>query len=149
MRARTRAAWCLAGLALVCSGCRNDPDRKLRVGVIDTTRILQEMPQYKDLQAQIQSDKSSFLANLPDPNKKISPQEAAKVQEEAASKQRDWEKLVMDLMKTSVQKITETTAEVARQRDLDMVVINTPATNVVYYYAGQDVTLDVLLKLQK
>ena len=129
-------------------GCRSEQDRKLRVGTIDTARILTEMPQYKEVQGQIQSDESSFRAHLPDPNTRLSPQETSRLQDELQKKRRDWEKVVRDLMKQSVQKITDSTQEVSQQRDIDIVVVNT-TTDSVYFSAGQDITLDVLLKLQK
>lgn len=144
-----RLAFGMAMLSLLLSGCQKSATRedgKLRVGLINTSRILEEMPKYRDLRNNLAQERGSFMASLPENPSK---EEFDRVQKDAAKKQKDWEKRVMDTVQQSVKEISALTADVAKQKDLDLVVISTPYTNSIYYHAGQDITIDVLLKLQK
>lgn len=133
-------------LCFFAIGCGNRGDGKLRVGLIDTGRILEEMPRYRDLRNDLAKDRSSFFAHMPaNPTQ----EEMMRLQSEAEKKQKDWQKRVMETLQQAVKEIEGLTAEVAKQKDLDMVVISTPYSKTVYYHAGQDITIDVLLKLQK
>lgn len=141
----------LALTAALVAGCGGGAQKggPLRVGVLNTARIVDQDPAYKSLQLNIMSEKSSFLSALPENPEELTQDERTKFRQDSQKKQAEWQKKVMAFIQQSVKQITNVTAEVAKQRDLDMVVINTPFTNAVHYTSGQDITLDVMLKLNR
>ena len=150
-----RASLALLAL-LLCAGCEKGnpsvagtPVPKMRVARIDTVRILAEMPHYKELQSAMIEDKSEYFASLQskgDP-RKLSKEQWDELRVQAQKKRVEWQKRIVELGQSSIKDISELTAEVAKQRNLDMVVIDT--AGVVQYIDGQDVTTDVILKLKK
>lgn len=147
---KTVVATLVLAAALV-AGCGGGSSKggALRVGILNTARIVENDPAYKSLQLNIMSEKSSFLEGLPQNPEELTKEQRGKFQEDSQKKQAEWQKKVMAFIQQSVKQITSITAEVAKQRDLDMVVINTPFTNAVHYTSGQDITLDVMLKLNR
>lgn len=141
----------LAVTAALVAGCGGGSQKggTIRVGVLNTARIVDQDPAYKTLQLNIMSEKSSFLGSLPENPEQLTKEERLKFSQDSQKKQAEWQKKVMAFIQQSVKQITDVTAEVAKQRDLDMVVINTPFTNAVHYTSGQDITLDVMLKLNR
>jgi len=137
--------------AALVAGCGGGSSKggNLRVGVLNTARIVDQDPAYKTLQLNIMSEKSTFITSLPENPEGLSKEELNKFRQDSQKKQAEWQKKVMAFIQQSVKQITNVTAEVAKQRDLDMVVINTPFTNAVHYTSGQDITLDVMLKLNR
>lgn len=137
--------------AALLAGCGGGPQKggTLRVGVLNTARIVEEDPAYKSLQLSIMSEKSNFLEGLPENPDALTQDQRSKFRQDSQKKQAEWQKKVMAFIQQSVKQITDITADVAKQRDLDMVVINTPFTNAVHYTSGQDITLDVMLKLNR
>ena len=163
MKARLVTLSAAGLLALAASGCEKQapigsgartvlegPAIKLRVGKIDTTRILADMPQYKELQSAMVKDKAAYYDSMPkmDP-KKISKEGWDQLRVKAQAKQGEWQKKISDMMKESIKQITDQTAEIAKQRNLDMVVVDTPYSHTIQYIDGPDVSTDVILKLKK
>ena len=60
-----------------------------------------------------------------------------------------WQKRMDDFMEESVNLIESETQKVAKEKGLDMVVVQNPLTKTVRYTDGEDLTLDVSLELQK
>ncbi len=137
--------------AALVAGCGGGPQKggTIRVGILNTARIVENDPAYKSLQLNIMSEKTSFLEGLPENPEELTVDQRGKFRQDSQKKQAEWQKKVMAFIQQSVKQITSITAEVAKQRDLDMVVINTPFTNAVHYTSGQDITLDVMLKLNR
>ena len=140
----------VAGLSLAC-GCGGGEagDGKMRVGVLDTTRILAEMPKYKDLQSNLAREQREFQSKLPQPGADVSEAEVKHIQEEAAKKRSEFQARVNQTIQGAIKDIKELTTQVAEEKHLDLVVVSTPFNPSVHYNGGQDVTIDVLLKLQR
>ena len=148
-----KLASALALLALLGAGCEKGTsptsNGKMRVGVIDPTRILQDMPEYRDLQSSLVKERGNFLASLPKDASKLTKEKFDRVRGDAEKKQGEWQKRILEMTQVSIKQITATTAEIAKARNLDIVIVNTPATNTINFLDGQDITLDVMLKLHK
>jgi len=137
-----------AGLAGGCGG-GNAGDGKMRVGVLDTTRILAEMPKYKDLQSNLAREQRDFQSKLPQAGADVSEAEVKQIQAEAAKKRSEFQTRVNSTIQTAIKDIKDLTTQVAEEKHLDLVVVSTPFNNSVHYNGGQDVTIDVLLKLKR
>lgn len=135
-------------LAMVGCGEKSDGG-KLRVGVLDTTRILTEMPKYKDLQSNLAREQSEFQSRLPQPGAQLSEDEIKQLQKEADKKRSEFQKRVNQTIQTAIKDIRDLTTKVAQEKNLDIVVVNTPYNQSVHYHSGQDVTVDVILKLKR
>lgn len=141
----------LVAAALVTGGCGGGEagDGKMRVGVLDTTRILAEMPKYKDLQSNLAREQREFQSKLPQPGADVSEAEVKQIQEEAAKKRSEFQTRVNQTIQTAIKDIKDLTTQVAEEKHLDLVVVSTPFNPSVHYNGGQDVTIDVLLKLKR
>ena len=136
------------GLASGCGG-GGAGDGKMRVGVLDTTRILAEMPKYKDLQSSLAREQRDFMSKLPQPGADVSDAEKKQIQAEADKKRSEFQTRVNSTIQTAIKDIKDLTTQVAEEKHLDLVVVSTPFNNSVHYNGGQDVTIDVLLKLKR
>lgn len=153
------AAACLPLLLVGCgnsapvgSGARTvqeGPAIKLRVAKIDTARIMADMKEYKDLQSEMVKDKQAYYATLPKDPRSIDKAKADQMRVNAQAKQGEWQKKIADMTQTAIKQITDQTAEVAKARNLDMVVVDTPYSHTVQFIDGPDVSTDVILKLKK
>lgn len=141
----------LIGLAaLTFWGCGGQgSDGPMRVGVLDTSRILAEMPKYKDLQSNLAREQQEFQAKLPQAGENPTEAQMEALQKELTQKRSEFQKRVNQTVQTAVKDIRDLTTQVAEEKNLDMVVVSTPYTPSVHYTSGQDVTIDVLLKLKR
>ncbi len=129
----------LLGLA----GC-GDADRPLRVGVLDTIRALEEQPEVADFKLEWTEDASRMILEMESVDPK-SEQFQAQFQKSAEQ----WEKRVNQFLESTVDKVRQDAAEVARQKGLDLVILRTPYLRSVHYFDGEDITTDVVLHLKK
>lgn len=141
-----------AGLVCGCGGGQSG-DGKMRVGVLDTTRILAEMPKYKDLQSNLAREQREFQKQLesqmPQPGADISEEKKKLLQQEVNKKRSEFQTRVNQTIQTAIKDIKDLTTQVAEEKHLDLVVVSTPFNPSVHYNGGQDVTIDVLLKLKR
>lgn len=136
--------------AILLGGCGGQSgDGQMRVGVLNTARILEEMPKYKDLQANLAREQMEFQAKLPQPGADISEEQKQQLQKEYTTRRSEFQKSVNQTIETAIKDIKDLTTQVAEEKNLDMVVVNTPYSPSVYYNAGQDVTIDVLVKMKR
>ncbi|MBS2038694.1 OmpH family outer membrane protein [bacterium] len=144
----------LAGTWLA-SGCGGSSggDGKVRVGVLDTTRILEEMPKYKDLRDSLTREQIDFQRKMqdkmPQPGENVSEEQVKEIQKEVAKKRSEFQTRVNQMLQTAIKDIKDLTTQVAEEKHLDLVVVSTPFSPSVHYNGGQDVTIDVLLKLKR
>ncbi|MFN8606080.1 MAG: OmpH family outer membrane protein [Vulcanimicrobiota bacterium] len=149
-----KTLWLLLAGACLVSGCGGSAgDGKVRVGVLDTTRILEEMPKYKDLRDSLTREQIDFQRKMqdkmPQPGADVSPEQVKEIQKEVAKKRSEFQTRVNQMLQTAIKDIKDLTAQVAEEKHLDLVVVSTPFSPSVHYNGGQDVTIDVLLKLKR
>ena len=77
-----------------------------------------------------------------------SEEEAETLRKQIEKRSADWQKRVDAFMEDSIKKVEKSTAEIARERGLDIVVVDNPLTRTVKYRDGEDITLDVSVKIQ-
>lgn len=134
------------GLCLAVTGC-NSADRPLKVGVVDTARVIEERPEALDIRLDWVKNASDLYLSMAEPvGGKVD--EKALLQD-AERRSAQWEKQMQDFVNQAVAAVREHSTEVAREKGLDMVVVNNPYLSPVQYCSGEDITLDVILKMKR
>ena len=147
---RNRFLFSASLAALLVCGCQSQSgDAKLKVGVLDTARILSEMPKYRDMQGNLQREQAEFQQTLPQRGDQVSQERYKQIQASVEKRRSEWQKRVNQTLKDAIKDIRDLTAQVADEKKLDMVVVSTPFSRSVHYSSGQDVTIDVLLKMKR
>ena len=139
----------LASLALGCvclSGCGSGGgDGKLKVGTVDIMRVMEERTETRAIRLE-------WAAQAGDTYMRISQvkdsAEATKLQKEIQERSLEWQKRMDSFMEESIQLVEKEAAEIAKERGIDLVVVDNPLTRTVRYRDGEDITLDVSVKLQ-
>ena len=137
-----------AGLLLCGSGCAKRP---LKVGVVNTERIIRENPKYMELNVILSDERSKIYSQIPSNVNSMSAAQKKALQEklakDAAERSSKFDKLYNESMKGLREDIKNQAAEVAKDKDIDLVVVNTVNYPVVLYTSGDNITLDILLKM--
>jgi len=60
----------------------------------------------------------------------------------------EWQKRMDTFMEESIALVESETAIIAKERGIELVVVDNPMTKTVRYRDGEDLTLDVSMKLQ-
>ena len=142
----------VAGLGLAglvgCSG--SGP--QMKVGIVNTARIVQENPKYLDLNVLLMQERNAVYSQIPSNVRELSDSAKRKLQEklakEAAERSGQFDKLVRDFMQKLQGDIQDSAGEVARDKGIDMVIIDTPYYPTVLYSSGENITTDILLKMR-
>lgn len=147
---RKLASGALLALLMLLSGCESkEGDGKMRVGVLDTSRILAEMPKYKDLQSNVAKEQMEFQNSLPKPGEDVSEEQMKAIEKDAEKRREEFQKRVNQTIQDAIKDIRDLTNQVAAEKQLDLVIVKTPYSNSVHFFQGQDITLDVMLKMQR
>lgn len=133
----------------LAAGCGTVRKRALSVGVIDTSRIVSELPEYRDLNIDWLQERSDFFDQLPRDPRTLTPKQWEAIQKQAQERSARFDKLVRAFVEKAFDRISAATAEVAQAKDIDLVVINTPYYPSVRHYVGENLTTDILLKLRE
>ncbi|MGM9998219.1 MAG: OmpH family outer membrane protein [Candidatus Bruticola sp.] len=137
-----------AALLLAGGGCA---ERSLKVGVVNTERIIRENPKYMELNVILSDERSKFFSQIPNNVSSMSGAQKKALQEklakEAAERSSKFDKLYNESMKSLREDIKNQASEVAKDKNIDLVVVNTINYPVVLYTSGDNITLDILLKM--
>lgn len=137
-----------AVLLLGGSGCA---ERTLKVGVVNTERIIRENPKYMELNVILSDERSKLYSQIPSNVRSMSVAQKKALQEKlaknAAESSSKFDKLYNESMKGLREDIKNQASEVAKDKGIDLVVVNTVNYPVVLYTNGDNITLDILLKM--
>lgn len=145
---RKRYASFILGLAcfvvIGCNGGDKEP-QKLKVATVDIMRVLEEQPETVAIRLDWTSQRGDTAVRISELKSK---EEADALRKEIAKRSEKWQKQVDAYMEKSVKQVEKSTAEIAKERGIDLVVVDNPLTHTVKYYDGEDISLDVSVKLQ-
>lgn len=146
------AAVCLiTGSLFLGTGCTMQ--KQLKVGLVDTERIVSSNPEYMELNMILMKEREELFSQIPRNASALSADEQNKLREkvskEANERSQKFDKLYRDFIKKMRTDVQEAAKEVADQKGIDLVVINTPRVQTAYYYYGENITTDILLKQKK
>ena len=119
-------------LLLMSGGCEQ---RSLRVGVVDTERIVRENPKFMELNVVLSDERSKLYSQIPRGVLSMTGDQKKALQEklakDAAERSSKFDKLYRESM----------------DKGIDLGVVNTMNYPAVLYTSGENVTLDILLKM--
>lgn len=137
-------------LGLVClytSGCNGGSSEpaKLKVGTVDVIRIMEERPETMDIRldwAEQAGQTSIELSQVKDET------EAVALRQEIEKRSKAWQKRMDEFMEESINLVETEASALAKEKGLDIVLVDNPLTKTIRYRDGEDLTLDVSFKLQ-
>jgi hypothetical protein len=147
------AVMLMAALAafLMMAGCRGEsggdaaknPPGELKVGLIDSDRLLENYPEYKKFVDKKEKE-TLQVRNMLSTGKKLS----EKDKEYVKSTTLNYMKSEEVILKNFVERVREASSLVMAEKKLSL-VINNPGTASVIEFGGQDITSEVQAKLSQ
>jgi len=119
---------------------------KIKVATVDVVRIMEERPETVDVRLDWKAQKGDTFMRLSGVNDEA---EAAEIQEEIKKRADAWQKRMDTFMEESIELVESTATDIAKERGIQLVVVDNPMTRTVRYRDGEDITLDVNLRLQE
>lgn len=143
-----RKALALAVLvAAVTVGCGESKPRKMTVGVVDTERVVAEMPEFREMNLTWAADTGSFLSSIPRSRDELDKKKYQELNDRIAASSKVWQARSSKFYQDAWSRISSAGAVVAKERGLDMIVIDTQHLPAVQYSSGENVTTDILIQL--
>ena len=137
-------------LGFVLAGCNSGGDgttsAHMKVGTVDVMRVMEERPETMDIRLEWANQAGNTYLEISQVQDQA---QAEALKKEIAKRSEVWQKRMDDFMEESVNLIESETQKVAKEKGLDLVVVQNPLTKTVRYTDGEDLTLDVSLELQK
>lgn len=143
---RSFALLSLAAL-LVFSGCapESDTPAKLKVGTVDVMRVMEGRPETADIKLEWANQAGETYLQISSVKDEA---EALAVRKEIEKRSEVWQTRMDEFVQESIDLVQQETATIAKEKGLDIVLVDNPMTKTIRYRDGEDLTLDVSLELQ-
>lgn len=135
---------CVFLAALALAGCQSE-ERPLKVALVDTVRVVEERPEVSDIRLDWAKEASEFYLRLDQVTNK---EEFALLKSDINKRSEKWREDMQKFVADSVTAVESATQEVAKQKGIDIVVAGNRYVNTIQYFNGEDITVDVLLKME-
>jgi len=139
----------LLGLAaLSLAGCNSNEGQpaKLKVGTVDVLRVMEGRRETMDIRLEWANQAGEAYLQLSDVRDQV---EALALRKEIERRSEVWQKRMDAFMEESINLVEKEASSIARDKGLDIVVVENILTKNVRFTDGEDLTLDVSLRLQK
>ncbi len=132
-------------LSLLLCGCNagSGSSTALQLGTVDVMRVLEERPETVNIRLDWASQASDAYIALSGVK---SEEEYLAVQAQLAENSESWQRRIDEFMEESIAIVEVEAEKIAKERGLDMVLVDNPFTRNLAYHDGEDITLDVLLR---
>lgn len=124
----------------------SQPIGRLRLGTVDIMRVMEEKPETVQIKLewahQAGQTYTALAKNVDDPVK------YAELQKQIAKQSGDWQKKMDSFMEKSISEIETEAQKLAREKNLDLVLVDNTLTQILKYHEGVDLTTDILFRLQ-
>lgn len=140
-----RALLGLAFLAFLSCGCGSSGDGKLKVATVDIVRVMEERPETRQIKMDWARQAGDTYIKMSDVEDKS---DALALQQEVQKQSEEWQKRTNAFLDESVKLVQKQAAALAKERGVDLVVVDNPMTHTITYSDGDDLTLDITFKLQ-
>jgi uncharacterized protein YigE (DUF2233 family) len=139
--------YALLGLALLLAGCasQNANPGKLKVGTVDVMRVMEGRPETVDIRLEWANQAGETYLEISEVSDQA---EAMALQREIAKRSEAWQKRMDLFVRESIDMIELEATTIAKEKGLDIVLVDNPLTKTIRYREGEDLTLDVSLELQ-
>ena len=138
------------GLILGMSGC--SWQRGIKVGVVDTDRVVRENPKYMELNVMLAGERQAVMQQVPSNFRSMSVSQRQEVRKKLAkdAKERSdkFSKKYMEFLNKLTEDIRGAAKSVAKDRHYDLIIVDSPSNPTVLYNSGDNITTDILLKLK-
>lgn len=145
----TMARAILLSLVLLIAGCGQSEPRRLKVGVVNTERVVSEMPEFRDMNLSWAAETGSFLSSIPQSREEFDKRKLKDLNDRIQRASKSWQARSSKFYEDAYRRITQASEQVARERGLDVVVIDTMHLPAVQFTSGENVTTDILIKLNQ
>lgn len=138
----------LVGLTFLVSGCGStevSKDSELSIGTVDVMRVMEERPETVQIKLEWAAQAGSTYLEM---TELTNQDEQAALQSKVARSSEQWRQRMAKFVADSVKEVEAAGAAVAKERNLDIVLVDNPLTRPIKYLEGDDITLDVMLKIQ-
>lgn len=139
----------LLGLAaLSLAGCNSNEGQpaKLKVGTVDVLRVMEGRRETMDIRLEWANQAGEAYLQLSEVRDQA---EALALRKEIERRSEVWQKRMDAFMEESIDLVEKEASSIAREKGLDIVVVENILTKNVRFTDGEDLTLDVSLRLQK
>lgn len=148
---RTFTLTILLGSVLVVAGCQSAPKEgekisALKIGTVDVMRVMEETPETVQIRLDWKTQAGDTYLAL---NNVKNQQEYEVLQQQITAHSEAWQERMNTYMEKSIAEVESEAATLAEERRLDLVVVDNPLTETLKYHSGEDLTLDILLRLQE
>ncbi|MBI3930124.1 MAG: OmpH family outer membrane protein [Armatimonadetes bacterium] len=130
------------------AGCGGGESR-LRIGVVDTSRVLSELPEYQSMRMTVAREASDLFLESRGDGKPPTQEEIEQFRVDAQARSEEMNKRVQSFLEETIDKIRVHSEDIAAERGIDLVVADNPFTRSVQYYDGDDITTDIVLRMEK
>jgi hypothetical protein len=135
------------GLILLVAGCapKDAATQKLKVGTVDVMRVMEGRPETKTIRLEWANQAGQTYLEISGVHDEA---EAMALQKEIAKRSEAWQKRMDTFVGESVELIEKEATTIAKEKGLDIVLVDNTMTKTIRYREADDLTLDVSLELQ-
>lgn len=147
---KTQLSVLAIALILVTSGCDSTPKEgekisALRLGTVDVMRVMEERPETVQVRLDWATLAGRNYTDLADVKDKV---EYEALQKQIAQQSEDWQKRMDSFIEKSITEVEVEAEKLAREKGIDLIVVDNPLTKTLKYAKGEDLTVDILFRLQ-
>lgn len=140
----------VVSLGAALCGCQGAPSEgqsvaPLKLGTVDVMRVMEEKPETVQIKLDWATQAGRTYTELANVKDKAA-YEA--LQKQIAKQSEAWQKRMDEFMEKSIAEVEVEAEKLARERGLDMIVVDNTLTKTLKYTNGQDLTTDILIRLQ-
>ena len=136
--------WALMALTTVLSGCQQE--RTLKVGLVDTIRVVEADRRTSGLKLEWTAEANEIYLAM---SKVKNDKEFQALRDKIKLSNEEWQKMTHAFMKEAVTAVERETAEVAKEKGIDIVVAGNRYMSTIQYFNADDITVEVLYKLER
>ena len=135
------------GLTLLLAGCapKDAAPAKLKVGTVDVMRVMEERPETKVIRLEWANQAGQTYLQISDLHDE---EEAMALKREISKRSEAWQKRMDEFVGESIDLIEKEATMIAKEKGLDIVLVDNTLTKTIRYREADDLTLDVSLELQ-
>ena len=129
-----------------CGPKDGEASKEIKVGTVDVMRVVEERPETRRIKLDWATQAGDMKVRLANVKNKS---EFDAVQQEIAAQNEAWQKRMNDFMEDSIELMETEVESLAKDQNIELVVVNNTLTNTVLYSGGEDITTDILVRLQQ
>lgn len=150
MQTRRQLAGLLLSTLPLWAGCEQPPAEgekiaPLRLGTVDIMRVMEEKPETTQIKLEWAEQAGKTYTELSKVENKA---QYDALQKQIAAHSAAWQKRMDGFMEQSIAEVEVEAEKLAREKNIDIVVVDNTLTKTLRYHDGQDLTTDILIRLQ-